>query len=48
LKGLDQVADVVYDLGERGKEPMLRVLGRNPGEVVDKVLRIGKACESAS
>ena len=48
LEGLDQIADVVYDPGEKGKEPMIRVLGRNPGEVVDKVLRIGKACERAS
>jgi hydroxymethylpyrimidine kinase/phosphomethylpyrimidine kinase len=45
LEGLHQVPDVIYDLGDMGKEPMIRVLGRDPGEVVDKVLRLGKSCK---
>ena len=32
--------EVVYDEGDVGKEPMIRVLGHDPDEVVDKVIRI--------
>jgi hydroxymethylpyrimidine/phosphomethylpyrimidine kinase len=35
-----EMPDVIYDRGEIGKEPMIRVLGRTPHEVVDKVLRL--------
>jgi len=31
--------DFIYDEGGVGKEPMIRVLGRNPVEVVQKVLK---------
>ena len=34
------VPDVIYDRGDVGKEPMVRVLGENPEVVVDKVLKI--------
>ncbi|MBN1574339.1 MAG: bifunctional hydroxymethylpyrimidine kinase/phosphomethylpyrimidine kinase [Deltaproteobacteria bacterium] len=30
--------DLIYDRGDVGKEPMIRVLGKNPGDVVGKVL----------
>ncbi|MEJ2168160.1 MAG: bifunctional hydroxymethylpyrimidine kinase/phosphomethylpyrimidine kinase [Desulfobacterales bacterium] len=40
LKGLRKVPDLVYDEGDVGKEPMIRVLGANPMEVVEKVNRI--------
>ncbi len=43
LERAGAMLDVVYDHGEPGKEPMLRVLGRDPDEVVDKVLRIAAA-----
>jgi len=43
LEGAGQVPDAVYDEGEKGKEPMIRILGRHPMEVADKVLRIWKA-----
>jgi len=46
LQCVDHVPDVVYDEGERGKEPMIRILGRNPMEVTEKVLRIWKACKT--
>jgi hydroxymethylpyrimidine/phosphomethylpyrimidine kinase len=36
------IVDLVYDEGDLGKEPMIRVLGRNPQVVVDKVIAIGK------
>ena len=41
LKGLGHIPDLVYDEGDMGKEPMIRILGRNPSEVVEKILRIG-------
>ncbi|KPJ60298.1 MAG: hypothetical protein AMJ42_01490 [Deltaproteobacteria bacterium DG_8] len=34
------IPDIIYDQGDRGKEPMVRIIGRNPMEVVDKVLKI--------
>jgi len=37
------IPDAVFDRGEVGKEPMIRILGRNPAEVADKVLKISKA-----
>jgi len=38
IKAVGKVPDVVYDLGEVGKEPMIRVLGNSAIEVVDKAL----------
>ena len=32
--------DLIYDEGEMGKEPMIRILGRNPMEVAEKIIRI--------
>jgi hydroxymethylpyrimidine/phosphomethylpyrimidine kinase len=32
------VPDAIYDLGDVGKEPMIRILGESPQEVVNKVL----------
>ena len=43
LKGLQTVPDLVFDDGDVGKEPMIRVLGQTPMEVAEKVVRIGKA-----
>ena len=34
------VPDIIYDLGGQGKEEMIRVLARDIGELVDKILRI--------
>jgi len=39
LKRMRRVPDFIYDEGDVGKEPMIRVLGRNPVEVVQKVLK---------
>lgn len=36
------IPDVIYDTGDKGKEPMVRIIGRNPLEVADKVLKIAK------
>ena len=38
IKGAGRVPDVVYDLGEVGKEPMIRVLGKSAIDVVEKAL----------
>jgi len=39
LKRLKRVPDFIYDEGDVGKEPMIRVLGKNPIEVVQKILK---------
>jgi len=33
---LNYIPDIIYDIGGMGKEPMIRILGGNPKEVVDK------------
>jgi hydroxymethylpyrimidine/phosphomethylpyrimidine kinase len=43
LKKMKRIPDFIFDEGDVGKEPMIRVLGRNPMEVVDKVLKLGKS-----
>lgn len=35
-----KIPDVIYDLGDVGKEPMVRILGKNAVEVATKVLMI--------
>lgn len=42
LSTQNEVPDMIFDRGEVGKEPMIRLLGRNPEEVVDKVLALRK------
>ncbi len=39
LRKMMRVPDFIYDEGDVGKEPMIRVLGRNPLEVVNKILK---------
>jgi hydroxymethylpyrimidine kinase / phosphomethylpyrimidine kinase / thiamine-phosphate diphosphorylase len=43
IKSMDRIPDCVYDKGEIGKEPMVRVLGKNPMDVVEKVSKIFQA-----
>jgi hydroxymethylpyrimidine kinase/phosphomethylpyrimidine kinase len=40
LKKAKAVPDFIYDEGDVGKEPMIRVLGRTPRDVVQKILKI--------
>jgi len=40
LKGKKLMPDIIYDYGGVGKEPMIRVMGRTPLEVADKIIRI--------
>jgi hydroxymethylpyrimidine/phosphomethylpyrimidine kinase len=42
LKKSPKVPDIIFDRGGVGKEPMVRVLGHDPEEVVNKVLAIAK------
>ena len=39
LRKLKRVPDFIYDQGDVGKEPMIRVLGRNPLEIVQKIMK---------
>jgi hydroxymethylpyrimidine/phosphomethylpyrimidine kinase len=36
---MKRVPDFIYDEGAVGKEPMIRVFGKNPQEVVNKILK---------
>lgn len=47
ISSLGRVPDAVYDQGDQGKEPMVRILGQNPQEVVGKLLRVAKAISLA-
>jgi hydroxymethylpyrimidine/phosphomethylpyrimidine kinase len=40
LRKMKRVPDFIYDEGDLGKEPMIRVLGKNPMEVVQKILKV--------
>lgn len=40
LKGLTKAPDLVFDTGGLCKEPMIRILGTDPDQVVDKVFAI--------
>jgi hydroxymethylpyrimidine/phosphomethylpyrimidine kinase len=40
LRKMRRVPDFIYDEGEVGKEPMIRVLGKNPMEVIQKILKV--------
>jgi hydroxymethylpyrimidine/phosphomethylpyrimidine kinase len=40
LRKSRRIPDFIYDEGDIGKEPMIRVLGKNPAEVVEKILKV--------
>jgi hydroxymethylpyrimidine/phosphomethylpyrimidine kinase len=40
LQRSKRIPDIIFDRGDVGKEPMVRVLGRDPEDVVRKVLRL--------
>ncbi|UCH72294.1 MAG: bifunctional hydroxymethylpyrimidine kinase/phosphomethylpyrimidine kinase [Thermoplasmatales archaeon] len=39
---MGHVPDVIYDLGGIGKEPMIRLLGKKPEDVVNKMVKMSK------
>jgi hydroxymethylpyrimidine/phosphomethylpyrimidine kinase len=42
IEAAGTVPDVIYDLGDVGKEPMIRIIGADPHRVVDIALRIAE------
>ena len=38
IEALGRVPEVIFDRGENGKEPVLRLLAQSPGEIVDRLL----------
>lgn len=40
LSGVEAPPDIIYDIGDMGKEPMIRLFGRNPIEVIKKMEKI--------
>ncbi len=42
IEKFDQVPAIIYDEGGKGKEAMVRILGKNPGKVVKIVIKILK------
>jgi hydroxymethylpyrimidine kinase / phosphomethylpyrimidine kinase / thiamine-phosphate diphosphorylase len=40
---LGQIPDIIYDTGGVGKEPMIRVLGKNPDDIVEKLKKLVNA-----
>lgn len=47
LADAGEVPDVIYDEGGWGKEPMVRILGKDPGEIVQKVIEIKRRCNDS-
>lgn len=41
------IPDMIFDRGDVGKEPMIRILGKTPAEVVEKVLRIARMLKTS-
>jgi hydroxymethylpyrimidine/phosphomethylpyrimidine kinase len=37
LKDADEPPDIIYDHGDTGKEPVIRLFGRDPGELIKKM-----------
>jgi len=40
ISKLGFVPDIIYDKGDFCKEPMIRVLGQNPDDVINKVFML--------
>jgi len=40
VKKLGRVPDIIYDEGDVGKEPMIRILGRDPEDIIVKLRRL--------
>jgi len=45
IEEMKLVPDIIYDVGDFGKEPMIRIIGDRPLDVVKKALRIGGITE---
>ena len=36
------IPDIIYDTGGKGKESMIRILGKNPKDVINKAYKLSK------
>jgi hydroxymethylpyrimidine/phosphomethylpyrimidine kinase len=43
IKSLGRVPDLIYDLGGIGKEPMIRIIGKDPSDVSSKLRKVLEA-----
>lgn len=43
IKRSKMIPDIIFDRGANGKEPMIRVLGKNPDDVASKIIKIAKS-----
>lgn len=46
IRETGEVPDIVYDIGDEGKEPMIRILGSDPSRIVDIALAIFERVKS--
>jgi len=42
IEGLGRIPEAIYDLGDVGKEAMIRIIGRNPREILKKVRLVAR------
>jgi hydroxymethylpyrimidine/phosphomethylpyrimidine kinase len=42
ISHLDVIPDIIYDKGDVGKEPMIRIIGNNPNDVINKLHHVIK------
>ena len=42
ISDLKFVPDIIFDKGGSGKEPMIRILGKNPDEIISKITKISE------
>jgi len=47
IQALGFVPDIIFDEGDHAKEPMIRILGEHPAQVIDKVRSIVKELKDA-
>ncbi|MEW6087298.1 MAG: bifunctional hydroxymethylpyrimidine kinase/phosphomethylpyrimidine kinase [bacterium] len=48
IKKIKNIPDIIFDRGADGKEPMIRVLGRNPDDVANKIIKITKYIDAGA
>jgi hydroxymethylpyrimidine/phosphomethylpyrimidine kinase len=42
IENFGYIPDIVYDHGDIGKEPIIRIIGKNPNDVMSKLIKIIK------
>ena len=42
LSKRNSIPDIIFDRGDMGKEPMIRIIGKKPADVVDKALSVSR------